>query len=313
MGLITNTKPIYNIVCGDCWFDIIANGISIGRVYCPLQIQPVYGTCGKVTAITFCGDKNQFTIPVDCIRYIDGTPIADPASLVPSLDAKAVECKQATNGVVVVVDPNPNTEDGKCFVQEVYRVNPDNPKEKIAIHYYKQGETLCAYLATDTELLTNIINDPIMSNNVGIPQELEPKVTGGIPFEFCPPDGLVGTLQDLFDFLLTDPNFVLKDGTKPDGLIELELDAEYKGSTNQGKKTTAQGFELGAAPNIISYDGGQGTCWKKPWCDGDCDGLADMCVDLTTPLVIPAGAGISGIANGALCDDDPTTTAPPAK
>lgn len=208
-----------------------------------------------------------------------------------------------TNYFIECVNGGVVTTGEKKYLEEIYRYDD---KERVAIHLYLEddGTTLCAFLAGDTNLTNNIINDPIM-NNVGLPPELKPITTGYIPFEFKPVGGLTGTMQDLLDFMNTNPDFTLPGGVAPDGIIEFELDAEFKGNTTAGTVNTAQGFTFGTAPNAISFDGGQGTSAKMPWCDEDCDGAADMCFDLTTALIIPDGAGVSGKVRGVNCDADP--------
>lgn len=204
----------------------------------------------------------------------------------------------------------PPTE-GKTYSHEIVRYEG---KKAVPIAVYTDNITgmPCYYLANDKELINELSNtELIMSNVVGMPQDVAANVTPEKTFEWCSPDGLEGTIQDILDAALLDPNWLLPDGTAPTGLLHYELDAEYKGSMTAGKKTLAQGFSIGdpATSTGVSFDGGQGICETANFIDADCDNLADVCLDLTKPVSIPPNSGVVIKLIGAKCDDDPTVTA----
>ncbi len=220
----------------------------------------------------------------------------------------------------ILIDYEPYKEAG-LEVEECVLYENEDKKLSIPIdailEFSKKTGKETYYLKSDYDLgdksnPIDIKNYKKMSNSVGLPQEVEIKCTPEINFEYCPDGGLTGTLQDIFNFALLNPNFFLPDGTtRPDGILSYEIDAEFKGNTCAGKVTTGQGFTFGdpATASGVSFDGGQGTCGKIQPIDADCDNLQDQCYDLTTPVVIPDGHGVVVKLKGVLCDDDPTTQA----
>jgi len=146
-----------------------------------------------------------------------------------------------------------------------------------------------------------------MSNIPGLPNgESLKNVTGQIPVSICGP--VTGTLADVLAEALLDSDFVLPDGSQPDGLIAVSLFPEYKGQTCKGTPITVQSATI----DTRTLDGGEGYCVKLPFVDQDCDNFAGNCIDLTKVLEIPEGAGLVGEVVGANCDTDdtdPTVTA----
>lgn len=146
-----------------------------------------------------------------------------------------------------------------------------------------------------------------MGNFAGLPPQLPEAKTAEKTLEICGPNA-TGTIQDVLDAAIAAGT--LLDGLAPDGIIALEIIGEYKGQQCAGQTLTSSGpTAYGAEGSVVSIDGGQKFCEALKYADEDCDGLADACYDLTTPLVIPEGAGVIVNVKLALCDDDPTTPA----
>lgn len=226
---------------------------------------------------------------------------ADNAAFIAELDAYNDVCCAASGAPT---DPTIN-EGQKCIVTTQTVVDPENKKESILLYLWQNPVTKETCWTDDIEGNNIInINDFTMSNFAGLPPALDGGKTIEKTLEICTE---TTTLQDVLDAAVAAG--VEIDGTPVDGIIGLEIVAEYKGQQCAGETTIGQGAEYGAAPAIVSLDGGQKFCEALKYADADCDGLADACYDLTTPLVKPAGNGIIVNAIYALCDDDPTTAA----
>lgn len=211
-------------------------------------------------------------------------------------------CTDAT-----VTNPTINVPE-ECYVETIYIKDPDNPKGILPVSVFKNTDTGTPiyYFQSDTNFSNPInINDYEMANVPGIPNQQTPQnSTGTIPFHLCGgAAGFSGTLADLLPVLAADTDWALTGGGTPDGLLAVEIYAEYKGQTCNGEVLTAQGATVGTR----TLDGGESWSKKLPYVDADCDNFAGFCIDLTTPLVIPAGAGIIGEAVGVECDADDTT------
>ena len=192
----------------------------------------------------------------------------------------------------------------------MYAVDDIKKEEPInLIEYFDCDKNEFVQFEQGTEVIEeNIINTENytkMSNFAGFPPSLPAEKSVEKTVEICGP-GATGTIQDVLDAAIAAGALI--DGVAPDGIVALEIIGEYKGQNCAGAVLTSNGpTEYGTTP--VSIDAGQKFCEKLTYADEDCDGLADACYDLTTPLVIPAGAGIIANAILVLCDDDPTTPA----
>jgi|GEM_PF-4349885 len=199
------------------------------------------------------------------------------------------------------IDPTPCT---------MYLVDGPKDQEPVELVQYLDCEnnTYVQFEQGVEPIEENIINTENytkMSNFAGFPPSLPAEKSVEKTVEICGP-GATGTIQDVLDAAIAAGALI--DGVAPDGIVALEIIGEYKGQNCAGAVLTSNGpTEYGTTP--VSIDAGQKFCEKLTYADEDCDGLADACYDLTTPLVIPAGAGIIANAILVLCDDDPTTPA----
>lgn len=228
--------------------------------------------------------------------------LSDIEAIIPIADIEQA-IKDCRCGATMMVEEPPKTYLGKCFVQD-----PEDKKNVIALYEWVVTETGLPCFTTDDKGLDIIdINEyEIMSTVVGIPmpENLAAKVKGK-SFEYCPEAGLVGTLQDLLDEAIAR-GLLLPDGTVPTGAVKVRILAEYAGQIVNGKKTSATGITVTDGGEDFSLDGGQDWCTEEPQIDADCDGFLGLCVDLTTPVEFPVGAGAVVEIVGAPCDADDT-------
>ena len=188
------------------------------------------------------------------------------------------------------------------------------PIEAIEVKDNKSGTTdyylKSEYLEGNTNNPLNINNYKKMSNHVGAiaPNPVPKNTTGTFGGELRD----TSTLQDVLDDALTNPQFVLPDGSQPNGLIKVKIQALGKGQTADGNTVTVPGVTIGpAAAPIATLDPGQSWCIELPLIDNDCDNFAKFCVDLTTEVVSDANGGFVYEVIGAACDtndDDATVT-----
>jgi len=152
----------------------------------------------------------------------------------------------------------------------------------------------------DTEFLNPLNIKNYMSNHVGAISVPKPprNSTGVFGGELCP----TATLQDILDDALTNPQFVLPDGTQPNGILYVKIQALGKGHTCDGNVVTIPGATIGKG--IASLDAGQSWCLEQPFVDADCDNFAGLCADLTTAVVTDAAGGIVYEVIGVNCDAD---------
>ena len=200
--------------------------------------------------------------------------------------------------------------EGKEFIDFISASLKSNPKEILTLALYRDKVTClpCLFDCDDINL-ENPLNIKLYNMNLtGVPVEDIFDNYTPFKFEYCPPAGLNGTLQDVIDFIVAS-GLTLPDGSAPDGVVNLIIEQEYKGQKCAGSTTTAVGTEIGTAPYLCTLDGGQPWIFKAQKKDEDCDGRADYCADPTTPVVIPPGAGVVLKGELVLCDTDPTDPA----
>lgn len=212
---------------------------------------------------------------------------------------------ECANGVAAEepVDPNEPT---KELEEIIWVQDPDDKKNNIPLYVFSNPNCIASDIEGNNIVDLNNYN---MGTVIGmpLPQDLASK-TKRKTFEYCPDGGLTGTLQDLLDEAIAR-GLLLPDGTVPTGATKIRILAEYAGQQVNGKKTTATGITVTDGAEPFSLDGGQDYCTDEPTVDEDCDGFLGLCVDLTTPVVFPAGAGAVIEVIGAPCDADDTDIA----
>ena len=189
----------------------------------------------------------------------------------------------------------------KVLEEIVMVVDPTDPKRNIPLYVFSNPNCITSDIQGNNII---DINNYDMSLVVGVRPELAASTTPSLPFEFCPEVEFTGTLQDLFNIAIQDTGFVLPDGTAPDGLLNLTVIGEYKGSPCAGGTTSAEGFTVGTGATLTSFGAGEGACYKAKYRDVDCDNKADQCIDLTKAITVNAGAGIKFDVVGVVCDED---------
>lgn len=191
----------------------------------------------------------------------------------------------------------------KKYIGTVEGIDPEDEKKGIIIYEWLNPDgTPCFTTDQEGSDIINDINIYQMSRLVGLPMpENLVNKTKVKSFEFCPVDGLVGTFQDLLDEAIAR-GLLLPDGTVPTGAVKIRILQEYAGQIVNGKKTSAVGITVTDGAEPFSLDGGQDYCTEEPTIDADCDGFLGLCVDLTTPVEFPVGAGAVIEIVGAPCD-----------
>ncbi len=188
---------------------------------------------------------------------------------------------------------------------------PEKIRPKVRIRTYQNKLGVELYVFEGDNVLDANNHIPNLENYTkmnlaGLPQFLPVEEVVEKTFEWCPAGGLpTGTYADVLAAAIAAGAGTLPNGNAPDGIIELEVVQEYKGQICNGQQTTAVGTSIGGN---VTLDGGQKFCETVRYRDADCDGKADACYDLTTPFIVPDGAGL--IVKVKLVECDPDSTDP---
>lgn len=199
---------------------------------------------------------------------------------------------------VVEVEP-------KKVVKSSFEMQSDIDPKQNKIILIQQDSVTCEICYFDTESLLTYSNiQELMANSVGFPTGVNyDNVTPTIRVDLCGTEaGFTGTIADALALALADADFVLPDGTVADGLIYYKVEQLYKGQTCAGQPILNQTSTVGTS----TLDGGESFCKRAEYRDADCDNFADVCLDLTLPIVIPPTGGVVVELIGAACDTDPT-------
>lgn len=245
--------------------------------------------------------KDKFNMPFHF--HYNETGLGSQAEVIDFLSNANVQFGCGVQGDII--DPVEEPEKiylGKCTVQD-----PENKKEVIALYEWRVTATGKPCFTSDDQGNNIVnINNYKMATVVGIPMpdNLASKIREK-SFEFCDAVGLTGTIQDLLNEGITR-GALLPDGSVPTGAIKVRILQEYAGQQVSGKKTKVVGTEIGPATDLFTLDGGQDWCTEEPTIDNDCDGFLGLCVDPTTPVVIPPFAGVVVTIGYAPCDGDDT-------